>query len=66
MPKMKTHGGTKKRFKITGSGKVVFNRPGNHHLAPGKTQKRVRQLRKESGVSQSDMKRISQMISLIK
>lgn len=66
MPKMKTHGGTKKRFKITGTGKVVYYRPGNHHLAPGKTQKRVRHLRKEQGVGKSDMKRIGQMISLTK
>ena len=43
MPKMKTHSGTKKRFKITGSGKVKRWRPGTSHLAPGKTQKRIRE-----------------------
>lgn len=62
MPKMKTHSGTKKRFKITGNGSVKRWRPGSSHLAPGKTQKRIRHLRKSGTVSASDMKRISQMI----
>ena len=66
MPKMKTHSGTKKRFKITGSGKVKRWRPGTSHLAPGKTQKRIRHLRKESTVATADMHRISQMIANIK
>lgn len=66
MPKMKTHCGTKKRFKVTGTGAVRRGRPGTSHLAPGKTQKRVRHLRKEAGVSASDMKRISQQISNIR
>lgn len=65
MPKMKTHCGTKKRFKVTGNGAVKRWRPGTSHLAPGKTQKRVRHLRKSSVVSHSDMKRISQMIKNI-
>ena len=65
MPKMKTHSGTKKRFKITGNGNVKRWRPGTSHLAPGKTQKRVRHVRKSSVVSASDMKRISQMIKNI-
>lgn len=62
MPKMKTHSGTKKRFKITGNGSVKRWRPGTSHLAPGKTQKRIRHLRKSGTVHASDMKRISQMI----
>ena len=65
MPKMKTHCGTKKRFKITGNGQVKRWRPGTSHLAPGKTQKRIRHIRKSSVVSHSDMKRISQMVKNI-
>ncbi len=53
MPKMKTHSGTKKRFRITGTGLVVRSRPGSSHLAPGKTQKRIRHLRKETMLSKS-------------
>ena len=66
MPSTNTHRGTKKRFKITGTGSVRRGRPGTSHLAPGKTQKRVRHLRKEAGVSTSDMKRIRQQISNIR
>ena len=65
MPKMKSHSGTKKRFKISGTGKVMRGRPGTSHLAPGKTQKRIRHLRKEGTVSASDLKRISQQIANI-
>jgi large subunit ribosomal protein L35 len=66
MPKMKTHSGTKKRFKISGTGLVMRGRAGNSHLAPGKTQKRVRHLRKESTVAAGDLKRIKQQIANIK
>ena len=66
MPKMRSHSGTKKRFKISGTGKVMRGRPGTSHLAPGKTQKRIRHLRKEGTVSASDLKRISQQIANIK
>lgn len=66
MPKMKTHCGTKKRFKISGTGLVMFSKPGNSHLAPGKTQKRVRHLRKENSVSTSDLNRIRKMVANIK
>lgn len=62
MPKMKTHCSTKKRFKISGTGKVMRGRPGSSHLAPGKTQKRIRHLRKEGSVATQDMHRISKMI----
>lgn len=66
MPKMKTHSGTKKRFKISATGKIMRGRPGTSHLAPGKTQKRVRHLRKESTVSASDLGRIRQQIANIR
>lgn len=66
MPKMRSHSGTKKRFKISGTGKVMRGRPGSSHLAPGKTQKRIRHLRKESTVAASDLRRISQQIANIK
>ncbi len=65
MPKMKTHCGTKKRFKVTGNGGVKRWRAGTSHLAPGKTQKRVRHLRKSDTVCAADMKRIKQMIENI-
>lgn len=66
MPKMRTHAGTKKRFKVTGSGKIKRSRAGNQHLAPGKTQKRTRQLRKFSLVTTVDRRRIKQQLDQLK
>jgi large subunit ribosomal protein L35 len=45
MPKMKTHKGTKKRFRLTGTGKVKHRRAGTSHLATRKTHKQKRNLR---------------------
>ena len=66
MPKMKTHSGTKKRFRITGTGLVVRSRPGSSHLAPGKTQNRIRHLRKETMLSKADLGHIRQQIANIR
>ena len=62
---MKTHRATKKRIKITATGLVVRNRPGTSHLAPGKTQKRIRKLRKQTTVSRADLGRIGQQVAII-
>lgn len=45
MPKQKTHKGTKKRFRVTGTGKVKHRQSGTSHLAARMTQKRKRNLR---------------------
>lgn len=66
MPKMKSHQGLKKRIKVTASGKVKRWQVGTSHLAPGKTQKRVRHLRKATLVSAGDYKRIKQQVDNIK
>lgn len=66
MPKMRTHSGTKKRLKFSGTGKIMRGRPGTSHLAPGKTQKRIRHLRKESTVSTADLHRIGKQVAAIK
>lgn len=47
MPKMKTHSATKKRFNITGSGKVSFKKSGRGHLLSCKSSKRLRSLKKK-------------------
>ena len=65
MPKMRSHSGTKKRFKVSGTGKIMRGRPGSSHLAPGKTQKRIRHLRKESTVALSDVRRSRQQLANI-
>jgi large subunit ribosomal protein L35 len=45
MPKMKTKSGAKKRFKITGSGKVVHAQQGKRHGMIKRTNKQIRKLR---------------------
>jgi large subunit ribosomal protein L35 len=45
MPKMKTHKGTKKRFRITAKGKVKHRQAGTSHLAVAVSKKRRRNLR---------------------
>ena len=45
MPKMKTKSGAKKRFKITGSGKVMSAQQGKRHGMIKRTTKQIRQLR---------------------
>jgi large subunit ribosomal protein L35 len=45
MPKQKTHKGTKKRFRLTASGKVKHRSSGTSHLATRMSQKRIRNKR---------------------
>ncbi|HWB96645.1 MAG TPA: 50S ribosomal protein L35 [Bryobacteraceae bacterium] len=45
MPKLKTHKGASKRFKKTGTGKVVRNHAFARHILTSKTRKRKRKLR---------------------
>jgi large subunit ribosomal protein L35 len=48
MPKLKTHKGMKKRFKVSATGKVQHKRCGSSHLMSHKNGKQVRRLRKPS------------------
>jgi large subunit ribosomal protein L35 len=45
MPKMKTHKGTKKRFRLSANGKAMHRQAGTSHLASRMSQKRKRKLR---------------------
>lgn len=60
--KMKTHRGSAKRFKRTGSGKLKRFRSGKSHMTGKYAAKRIRRLRKSALVSKGDMKRIDGMI----
>ena len=63
MPKAKTHSGLKKRIKVTGTGKLMRGHAYSSHLAASKTTKQNRQLRGETTVDASDIKRIKSLIS---
>jgi len=62
MPKLKTHKGAKKRFKITGTGKILKYSPYTGHLFTSKTAKRKRNLRKSSLVDKTDERRIKRLL----
>jgi len=62
MPKMKSHRGAAKRFKKTGTGKIIRMKSGKTHILTKKNRKRKRRLRKDTVVSASDVKRLQLML----
>ena len=56
MPKMKTHSGSKKRFRVTGSGKIMRGKAFKSHIKTKKSPKRIRNFRKETAVFDADSK----------
>ena len=56
MPKMKTHKGTAKRFRVTGSGKIMRAKAYKSHIMTKKSQKRKRNFRLETEVAPADVK----------
>jgi len=61
MPKLKTHSGAKKRFKITGSG-LKRKRSNKSHILTKRSTKNKRQLRGTVPISKSDKKKVSRML----
>lgn len=62
MPKMKTKSGAKKRFGITGSGKIKRKHAYKSHILTKKTKKQKRNLRYFSLVDKADVKNVKRMI----
>ena len=62
MPKIKTNRGAAKRFKTTGSGKIVRNRAFSNHILTKKSTKRKRRLRKSDFVHSSDKRNVTRLI----
>jgi len=63
MPKMKSHSGAQKRFKVTANGKVKRKKAGKGHILTKKTSKRKRHLRKSTTVHKADEKRVKRMLN---
>lgn len=63
MPKMKTHSGSKKRFKVTGSGKVTRRQANRRHLLEHKSSRRTRRLMPDVEVSSADSKRVKRLLA---
>ena len=64
MPKMKTHSGAKKRFRVTGSGKLMREQANRRHLLEGKTTTRTRRLAADVDVSPADAKKVKRMLGI--
>jgi large subunit ribosomal protein L35 len=63
MPKMKTHKGAKKRFKITGSGKVKRMRAFKSHILTKKSSKKKRHLRRSTTLTvRGEIKNIKRLL----
>jgi large subunit ribosomal protein L35 len=64
MPKMKTHSGAKKRFRVSGSGKLLRERANRRHLLEGKPSTRTRRLHLDATVSKADAKKIKRLLGI--
>ncbi len=63
VPKMKTKQAAAKRFKRTGSGKLLHRSPAQNHLAATKNARRQRRLNREKALQASDVKTIETLLS---
>ena len=64
MPKMKTHRGTAKRFRVTGSGKIMRSKAYKSHILTKKSPKRKRNFRHETEVAKSDQKVLARNLGM--
>jgi large subunit ribosomal protein L35 len=62
MPKQKTHSASKKRFRVTGTGKIMRSQAFKKHILTKKSTKRKRNLRKSLVVSPVNQSNIRQLI----
>ncbi|MBB4071955.1 50S ribosomal protein L35 [Leucobacter sp. OH2974_COT-288] len=64
MPKQKTHSGAKKRFRVTGSGKLMKQQAGMRHNLEVKASKRKRRLNADQVLAKGDVKQAKKMLGL--
>jgi large subunit ribosomal protein L35 len=64
MPKNKTHSGTKKRIKVSGSGKLLREKAGKRHLLEKKSSHKTRELSGQTEVAPQDDKRLRRMLGI--
>jgi large subunit ribosomal protein L35 len=62
MPKNKTHSGSKKRFRVTGSGKIMHEQPGMRHNFESKSSHRTRRLSEDKVLARADTKRVKRLL----
>lgn len=62
MPKLKTHRGAAKRFRVTATGKLKRKRPGHSHLLTGKSRKLKRQQRRPDYLHAAPLQNLKQLL----
>ncbi|MBW3573263.1 MAG: 50S ribosomal protein L35 [Actinobacteria bacterium] len=62
MPKMKTHRGAAKRFKVTGTGKLVRRQVGMNHILEKKPSKRTRRLKRDVTMAGGDRRQANRLL----
>ena len=64
MPKLKTHKGTAKRIKVTGSGKLVRGRAFGNHILAKKSKSRKRNIKTAAGVQGKNAKNLKKALGV--
>jgi large subunit ribosomal protein L35 len=64
MPKMKTDRGAAKRFKVTGTGKILRRKAFRSHLLEKKSSVRTRRLARETEITGGDRKQVKRLLGL--
>ena len=62
MPKMKTHSGSKKRFRLTGTGKVMREQAGGRHYLEHKSSKKTRSIANDVQLNTPQAKKIKKLL----
>ena len=64
MPKMKTHSGAKKRFRVTGTGKIMREQAGGRHRLEVKSSKEMRSISGDVQLSAPDTKKVKRLLGI--
>ena len=64
MPKTKRQSAAKKRFKVTGTGKLMRRRAMKSHLLEKKSAKKKRRFSKDTPVAKSDVKSVEKLLGM--
>lgn len=64
MPKNKTHSGAKKRFRVTGSGKIMHERTRKVHKFAERSRRQVRRLSNDGEITGGDARNVKKMLGL--
>ena len=64
MPKVKTNSSAKKRFKVTGTGKITHQKSFKRHILTKKSKKRKRKMRIDGVVAKSNMDFVKRLLRL--